>query len=200
MYFIKGLLFGLMLQLSIGPVCFAVLHKSMTRGYKEGFKMVLGVTLIDGLYILISFTSISGLLKILFIKKIIMIVSGFVLIMFGYTYIKNARNKEMNITPKEIENNDENSFIYALKLTSINPLTIVFWSGIFASLVADDSMIKTSNLIIYSLGCLSATVLFLGIISLIGNIIVKYMNNNILKIMDYTIGVLLIAFGIKILI
>lgn len=35
MYFLKGLLFGFILQLSIGPVCFAVLHRSITRGFKN---------------------------------------------------------------------------------------------------------------------------------------------------------------------
>lgn len=46
----NGLLFGMMLQLSVGPVCLAVLHHAMTWRLRDALMMVLGVALADEVY------------------------------------------------------------------------------------------------------------------------------------------------------
>jgi threonine/homoserine/homoserine lactone efflux protein len=202
MYFLKGLLFGLVLQLSVGPVCFAVLHRAITNGFREAFKMVLGVALVDGIYILISFTGIGLLLKIYVFKKIILILGALVLSSFGIIHLKNARKKNIP-SPKINTNNSStmtNSFLYAIGLTAINPLTIIFWSGVFGTLITSSELVGLSNIILYSLGCISSTIIFLSFIGLIGKLLLKKVNNKVLSILDYIVGIILILFSIKLII
>nr|WP_246582663.1 LysE family transporter [Clostridium mobile] len=183
-----------MLQLSVGPVFFAVLHKSINEGFSEALKMTFAVALVDAFYICISFTAISTLFKVQYLHKIISILGMIVLIYFGLTYIRNANKKSDAFENK----NKSNSFINGLKLTLINPLTIVFWSGTFASLIAANKLIGIFNIVIYSIGCVSATIIFLAITSLSGKYIKKFINIKVLKLIDYTIGIILIYFAIKI--
>ncbi|WP_273223510.1 LysE family transporter [Geosporobacter ferrireducens] len=192
MIFLQGFLLGLTLQLSVGPVFFTVLHKAIKQGFAEALKMTSAVTLVDAFYIGISFTAISALIKIQYLHRIISMLGMFVLIYFGINYIKNANKKSIAAESGNIEN----SFFYGLKLTALNPLTIIFWSGTFGSLIAGGKLIGMQNIILYAAGCLTATVLFLGSVSFTGQYIKKFVNEKVLRIMDYTVGIVLIAFGI----
>lgn len=194
MIFFQGFLLGLMLQLSVGPVFFAVLHKSISQGFQEALKMTCAVALVDAFYISISFTAVSALLKISYMHKLINIFGMAVLIYFGLTYIKKETHISGQMT--EHKRGDISSFIYGLKLTLINPLTIVFWSGTFGSLMAGNKLAGTFNIILYSMGCVSATIVFLGLTSFLGKSIKKYLDVKILRLMDYVVGIILICFGI----
>jgi threonine/homoserine/homoserine lactone efflux protein len=201
MYYLKGLLLGLTLQLSVGPVCFTVLHKSISKGFKEAFKMVLGVTIVDGMYIILSFTGMGLLLKIYILKKIILILGAIVLALFGIIYLKNAHKKDLDdqIYSKN-RFSDSSSFLYAIGLTATNPLTIIFYSGLFGTLIASGDLSNTPSTIVYSLGVLSATVIFLSFVGILGEVILKRVNNKILKVFDYIVGGVLLLFSIKMII
>lgn len=192
MNFFYGFAFGMLLQISVGPVFFAVLHKSINDRFSEALKMILGVTLVDAIYILISFTAISELLKIHYLNTIIKFLGTIILILFGINYIKNANRKQKTSVSK----NSKNSFIYGIELTAINPLTIVFWSSAFSSIITTN---KTSNIFIYSIGCISSTFVFLSAASFLGSSIKEFINLKLLKITDYAVGIILICFGLAIL-
>lgn len=193
MIFLQVFLLGLVLQLSVGPVFFAVLHKSINEGFLEALKMTCAAALVDAFYICISFTAVSALLKISYLHKAISILGMSVLIYFGLNYIKNA-NKKSNI----LVNKDKNSsFAYGLKLTLVNPLTILFWSGTFGSLIAGNRLSGNFNIIMYSIGCVSATIFFLGITSFSGRFAARFLNVKVLKLMDYAVGIILICFGLN---
>lgn len=192
MNFFYGFAFGMLLQISVGPVFFAVLHKSINDRFSEALKMILGVTLVDTIYILISFTAISELLKMHYLNTIIKFLGTIILILFGINYIKNANRKQKTSVSKS----SKNSFIYGIELTAINPLTIVFWSSAFSSIITTN---KTSNIFIYSIGCISSTFVFLSAASFFGSSIKKFINLKLLKITDYAVGIILICFGLAIL-
>lgn len=143
MVFIRGLLFGMTLQLAVGPVFFAVLHKSMRESIGEAFKMVLGVAVTDAFYIFISFTGIGALLKIELLKRFILIGGAGILIFFGVLYFKNAGKNRA-----EVENMDEvdfrpgkrsNSFL-ACCLNSFRyiPLTVM----LLIQIITEDTALK----------------------------------------------------------
>jgi threonine/homoserine/homoserine lactone efflux protein len=205
--FINGFLLGMTLQLSLGPVFFAVLHKALTGGAREALKMTMGAAIIDAFYIGLSFTGIALLLQLKILQNTLLLAGALVLIFFGSRYIKKARehahlNKE---TPenqvirqrKIIKNNiDRSSFVYGLKLTAINPLTIIFWSGTFGALMASGILGSTKEAFFYASGCISATLFFLGMISIFAPNIPVKLNRKIEIIFDYFIGAVLIGFGL----
>lgn len=192
MDYISGLLLGLMLQLSVGPVFFTVLHLSVNKGFLEGLKMTCAVALVDALYICLSFTSISTLLRVPKIATLISFLGMIVLIYFGITFIKSARKKSHK--PLSFEGN---SFKYGIKITLINPLTIVFWSGAFSSLIATHKLAGFGSTIMYAVGCISATLLFLGFTSFFGKYVKPLVDVGKIQFIDYIIGSILIIFGIK---
>lgn len=191
--FLKGFLFGLTLQLSVGPVFFAVLHKAIKDGVREGLKMVLAVTLVDAFYICLSFTAISELFKIQYLSKILSALGMLVLIYFGLTYIINA-HKKSEIAIKE---NKNSSFLFGLKLTFTNPMTIFFWSGTFSSLIGSHKLSGYLNIIFYSFGCVFSTIAFLSLICILSGHISKHINVKVFKALDYLVGVILIVFGVN---
>lgn len=181
-----------MLQLSVGPVFFTVLHLSIKKGLLEGLKMTCAVALVDAFYLCLSFTSISVLLQIPQLETIISMMSMLVLIYFGLAFIINSKNKSYQAIVIK-----GNSFIYGIKITLINPITIVFWSGTFGSLIASHRLTGFVSTVHYALGCISATLIFLGFTSLLGKSLNSIVDINKLRFIDYAIGMILIIFAVK---
>jgi len=205
--YINGFLLGMTLQLSLGPVFFAVLHKALTEGAREALKMTMGAAIIDAFYIGLSFTGIALLLQLKILQGTVLLAGALVLIFFGLRYIKKASehvhiNKEapenqVNRQAKIIKNNiDRSSFVYGLKLTAINPLTIIFWSGTFGALIASGMLGSAEDALMYAFGCVSATILFLGLISITAPRLSLQLNQKIEYIFDIFVGLILIAFGL----
>lgn len=209
MDFVNGLLLGMTLQFSLGPVFFAVLHKAVTAGSREAVKMSLGAAMVDALYIGLSFTGIAFLLQIKILQSVVLAIGAFVLIIFGLSYIRKARahknkNKAKTTEALSIDDSEKaiwtnlngNSFVFGLKLTAINPLTIIFWSGTFGALLTTGVLDSFKEALHYAVGCVSATLIFLGSVSVIAPHIPIRRNQNVETMFDYIVGIVLIIFGV----
>lgn len=193
------------LQLSLGPVFFAVLHKAVTENSREAFKMSLGAAVIDSFYIGLSFTGVALLLQILVAQSIVLGLGALVLIIFGIRYLRKAYQrfkKPSEPGQVKIENIHDSidgvkasSFLYGLKITAINPLTIVFWSGTFGALLAAGLLESTGAALFYAAGCVSATLLFLGTVSLVAPRLPFNGSKKIETGFDIIVGLVLIVFG-----
>lgn len=197
MHYLYGLLLGLTLQISIGPVFFAILHKSLRENFLEAFKMTGGVALVDALYILLSFTGIAVLLQLEIMRAVVSVLGAGVLSYFAFTYFRNAGRKPIVEPGKEDgEYGKSSSFFYGIKLTAINPLTIIFWTGTFGSLAASGIAATTGQLFLYAAGCITATILFLGLISLAAQFLVPYITPKTMRGADYLVGTVLGGFAV----
>ena len=56
---IKGLLFGLLLAVMLGPVFFALIQNSIVKGTKAGISMALGIAAADISYIALMYYSVK---------------------------------------------------------------------------------------------------------------------------------------------
>lgn len=199
MAFLKGLALGLTLQISVGPVFFAVLHKAAVEGSREAFKMSLGAAVVDACYIAVSFTGIAALLQIKALQSVILAAGAAVMVYFGLRYIKNASvgNKKLSENTLESTRNlfKGGSFVYGLKLTAVNPLTIVFWSGTFGALLASGILAGPVEAALTAAGCVTSTLLFLGLISFLGRFLPLRRNPRVSVICDCAVGAVLIIFG-----
>jgi threonine/homoserine/homoserine lactone efflux protein len=203
-----GLLFGLMLQLAIGPVFFAVLHKAVREGFWDSFKMVIGVALTDAFYITLSFTGVGRLLQIPVLRTVIYHTGAGVLIFFGCLYLLNAGKNKLTAAGGGEAVQDKTgmkavssqSFRYGVKLTLTNPLTIVFWSGTFGALIASRRLQGYGSVLSYSSGCVAATLIFLTCTAWVGKHLMTRLHEKILTGFDYGVGLFLIVFGVGILV
>ncbi|MGC5327366.1 LysE family translocator [Brevibacillus sp. SYSU BS000544] len=191
----EGLLFGMSLQLSIGPVCLTVLQLAMTEGYKKALQMVLGVTIVDALYIVAASLGMDRLLEIEQLRNLLVLLGGGLLIYFGISYLRSAGKASHHRLVKG------NPFWYGVVLTLTNPLTILFWAGIFGALLASSHMnnVQIFSLPLFSLGCVFSTLLFLSLIVYIGKTLSFLFRPAVQKIFHLLLGLVFLFFGLRML-
>lgn len=159
---VKGLLLGLILSISIGPVIFAILKQSLTNGHKAGYAFVAGVSASDIslLFICNVFTALFTL--VLSHKAVIaMVGAGFLLLMGLYTLIFKkinieslADDKEKNMRKRDLVG----VFISGYLMNTLNPSVFLFWFAWTAAIGADAS--ATNSPLAYKLLVFGSCLLF----------------------------------------
>lgn len=142
---IKGLLLGLILSISIGPVIFAIIKQSLTNGKKAGYAFVAGVSTSDISLLLVCnlFTSLFTL--VLEHKALIALFgAGFLLISGLYTLF--FKKIVMDQSSDTIELNQRKrdlikSFFAGYLMNTLNPSVFLFWFAWTAAIgaTAEDS-------------------------------------------------------------
>ncbi|MGE5453592.1 MAG: LysE family translocator [Methylocystaceae bacterium] len=188
----KGFLFGLTLQLAVGPVFFMVFNRALQQGLATALIMTLGVTLADAIYIAISFTGVSQLLTIPFINQAASWLAAIVLAAFGLSYFRTP-TAAPGIT---LGNNTSayQSFILGLKITLANPLTIMFWSCTLSAVITSSNLLH-DDILKYTIGCILSTLAFLSLTSILAQPLSHVLKPPVLALLNYLVGFLLIGFA-----
>jgi threonine/homoserine/homoserine lactone efflux protein len=202
--FRNGLLTGLTLQLAIGPVFFFIVNLTLQKTIYDGFAAVIAVTLVDFIYIALTIFGAGQLVEKRKIKSILGIISSIVLVLFGAIIIKNVMG--MNIL-FEINNLDDNSilgsFVTTFLLTILSPMTIVFWTSLFATKAIENNYSKR-ELPLFGLGAGLATFIFMGFAVILFSLLRTAVPIMLMQALNILVGCLLIIYGssrfIKILI
>lgn len=87
---LKGLLTGLFLQLAIGPVFIFIFGITLNSNFINVLCAITAVTLVDYIYIALSLLGLSKIIEKERIKKVVGVISSFVLIAFSIIILKNA--------------------------------------------------------------------------------------------------------------
>ena len=195
--FLSGLRFGLLLQLAVGPVSLMVFNTAGTLGFLMGSLSALTVTAVDGLYIALATLGISTFLQNERVKKTIQIVGACVLIFFGLDIAAGALG--VSFLPKIVLFQDlgtENVLLRAAILTGSNPLTIVFWGGVFSTRVTAVDMSR-NQLFSFGVGCAAATFLFLNGVVLAGIAVKSFLPPMLMTVLNVCVGVAIIFFAFR---
>jgi len=196
MLFLKGLRFGLLLQLAIGPVCIFIFNLASNNGFLNAEAGVIAVTMIDSLYVMLAILGISAFIKNQSTQRLFKILGSTIITYFGLSIILGVWG--IKILP-EINlftgNKVSSSFIQVLLLTASNPLTILFLIGIFSAKIVETNMNK-KNIKIFAFGTVTATFVFMTIITLIGVIAHKFIPALVMNILNISVGLGLIYFAI----
>lgn len=194
---LKGLKFGMLLQLAIGPVCLFIFQIATLKGFYIGEIGVFGVTLVDGLFITAAILGIASIIDRKDLRFCLKIFGTTILLIFGLSTILNQFDIVF-LPSLSIGHNSNfnNVFTSAIILTASNPLTIIFWAGIFSVKVAEES-IRRQDIYFFGLGALLSTIIFLTLIAFIGSFTSMLFPANVIKILNIIIGFLLMYFGIR---
>jgi threonine/homoserine/homoserine lactone efflux protein len=193
--FLKGLLLGLTLQLAIGPVFFFIVNISLQKTISDGFAGVLGVTLGDYTYILLSILGIGKLLENKRTRKVFGIISSIVLIIFGLMLLKNVSTFHVLNTNITETTNIISSFFSVYFLTISSPLTIVLFTSIFTAKAVEYNLTKR-QLLLFGLGTGFATFLFMAASVILFSIIKMSVPEIIIQLLNSLVGCLLIGYGV----
>ena len=157
--FVPGFQFGMLLQLSIGPVCLFVLQCAAALGFWKTLPAVCGVVLTDGCYILAAVCGVGALLKKQHaLRGALRRAGGLMLCGFGVSALWQAwREAAVSAGFAALQ---ESVFWQAMLLTLSNPLTILFWTGVFSARI-DGAKKDRAGIVAFSCGALCAALCFL---------------------------------------
>ncbi len=195
----KGLKFGMLLQFAVGPMCLLVFQTSASLGLYQGLLLVLSIALVDAVYIALSGIGAAAILRKKEIQMVIKVIGALILVLFGADLLAGAFH--LSILPsislfKAVST--DHIFLKGILLTASNPLTILFWSGVFTTQVIENHYHK-KQLAGFGTGCVLATLLFLTLVALLGTTLRTFFSEPIIQILNACIGALLIFFGIRLL-
>jgi threonine/homoserine/homoserine lactone efflux protein len=165
---IKGLLLGLILSISIGPVIFAILKQSLTNGHKAGYAFVAGVSASD-ITLLIICNVFTALFTLVLSHKAIVALTGagFLLLMGVYTlFFKKVQTEIIDDKQKELRKRDlVGIFFSGYLMNTLNPSVFLFWFAWTAAIGAD--AIETENPTFYKIVVFGTCLLFVLISDLL---------------------------------
>jgi len=192
----KGLRFGMLLQLAVGPLCFLTLRTAAGGGFLAGMQVTLAVTLVDALFITLSGAGAAAVLGRATVKAAVKWTGCLVLCLFGVNIILGAFDIAFLPALQLSAASGGSPFVQGLVLTAANPLTIIFWGGVFTAQVAAHSYTKR-QLVFFAAGCVLSTFLSLTAVAILGSVLSGFLPELAMQILNILVGAVLIGYGIK---
>jgi threonine/homoserine/homoserine lactone efflux protein len=190
----EGLAFGLLLQISVGPVCIAVLHQGLTHGFRHAFAMVWGVALVDALYILLSILGVSALLQVEAARRLVGLAGVALLLFFGVRYLLSRAD---SVGCQQQSSSLARSFGLGAGLTMTNPLTILFWAGVLGATMSTRTFAGPGGVALFAVGCVLATILFLSAVAGAGHLLERALTPRLSLWLNRGVGLFLLVFAGK---
>ncbi|HTE33488.1 MAG TPA: LysE family transporter [Chryseolinea sp.] len=196
---LKGLTFGLLLSISVGPIIFSIIKHSLNNGHKGGMAFVLGVSASDILVVLICnvfsklFASISS-----YSREIGIAGSVFLIIMGIYfLFFKKIRVNEKGQHILEVIGAKAyvKLFLSGFLMNTLNPSVFLFWIATSTTVLQHSIEQRVVIFVTCLLLVLSADV---AKVMLAGKIRNRLTPHNI-HIINRINGVILIGFGIALI-
>lgn len=194
--FLNGFMTGLVLQVALGPVFFLVADTVLQGTVLEGFVAVAAVTIADYLYIFLAAAGAGAFLSSGRARTISGFAGGAILMAFGCSLMLSVlfpplRNAQVITGSPDCRS----SFIGAFMLTVSNPLTIVFWTGLFSSKALEQGYSRGS-LALFSFSAGVATPVFLGAAVFLLSVLKASVPPSIIAYLRIPVGALLFGYGI----
>lgn len=138
---IKGLLLGVILSISVGPVIFAIIKQSINNGHKAGYFFVAGVSASDiSLVLVCNFfttlfnTALSHKTPIAVAGSIFLIGVGIYTLFFKKVHTDDSNN----LVDKKFRKRDYAAiFLSGYFMNTLNPGVFLFWFAWTAAIMAD---------------------------------------------------------------
>lgn len=188
---------GISLSAPIGPINAAQLNKGISKGFWHAYVIGLGAVVADIIYMLLVYFGVIHLLESPFIKTFLWLFGFFVLVYTGVESIKDAG--KISDSPQLINKGATlgKTFVSGFLISLLNPLSILFWLGIYGSVLAkaihDFSL---HQLLLYSAMIVLGILLWDITMATASSIFRKFLTTKILKAISIVSGLSLIGFGI----
>ena len=197
MPFIKGLGFGLVLILSLGPVFFLLVQTSIEKGFKKAALIAFGISLADILFVILIMKGVTSLLEDPSIKFWAGIIGVILLILFGlFSFFKTAQlgtNSTRNVSQGYFGN-----LLKGFVFNFFNPSTVVFWLSI-VSIVQINFGYTGDQKALFFAGVLFAIISTDLTKSYLAGKLKKFLTIRAVNILNKVVGLILVGFGVVLL-
>ncbi|WP_102274958.1 LysE family transporter [Cytobacillus massiliigabonensis] len=193
--FIGYVFLGLSLAAPIGPVNAAQLDKGIKSGFFHAWLVGLGAMIADIIYMLAVFLGIVHFLEIPFMKAFLWSFGFFVLVYTGIESLISAGKISSNT--RGAEESAMKSFFSGFLMSISNPLTILFWLGIYGSVLAETAVkYDKTQVAIYSLAIIIGLLLWDITMAGVASSFKRFLSMKVLTAISILSGLSLIGFGL----
>ena len=197
---IDGALLGLLVAISLGPAFFAIIQTGINQGFKHGLFFAIGVLISDIVLVIISYLIGASIFDDPKSKVFVGLIGGIILIIFGsVSWAKKPEIlKRRSLKIKEIK--APRLFAFPIKgffMNIVNPFLYFFWFGalgIVGKLAPEGKMLQST--VIFFSATFMVTFSTDLLKSYIGNKIKNFLNPRKEIVINKTVGVALVVFGI----
>lgn len=193
--FFSYILLGLSLAAPIGPINAAQLDKGIKNGFWHAWILGWGAITADAIYMALVYFGVVHLLELPFMKTFLWLFGFFVLTYTGIETMMSAG--KLTLDQRSSKDSHFSSFLSGFFMSISNPLTILFWLGIYGSVLANAAdQYDMKHLLLYS------SAIFLGILcwdiamALVSSSFRRVLTTPTLVVISSFSGLSLIGFGV----
>lgn len=189
------MILGLSLSAPIGPINAAQLDKGLRGGFMHAWAVGLGAIAADIIYMLLVYLGMIHLLDAPFIKAFLWLFGFFVLVYTGVESIKHSG--ELSAADmRGSEASLSKSFTSGFLMSLFNPLSILFWLGIYGSILAKAvNDYPMQQLLVYSGAIVLGILLWDVTMAAASSIFRKFLTIRVLRAVSVCSGLSLVGFG-----
>jgi threonine/homoserine/homoserine lactone efflux protein len=149
----------------------------------------------DAIFMLLIYFGSAHFLATPFAKTFLWLFGGFILI---YTGIESIKNVGTLLSPASRSvDSPAKSFYSGFFMTFSNPVSILFWLGIYGSILAKTAeTFSTWELLLYSSGIFIGLLLWDIVMAAVSSVFQRYLREGVLVFISRAAGVSLICFGV----
>jgi threonine/homoserine/homoserine lactone efflux protein len=193
--FLSYILLGLSLAAPIGPINAAQIDRGIRNGFLHSWFIGVGAIVADGIYMMIVYVGVVQFLAQPFMQTFLWLFGCFVLIYTGVETIINAG--KINLEQQRGSEPLIKSFFSGFLMSISNPLTILFWLGIYGSVLAKTAATyERSQLILYSSAIFIGLMVWDLTMAAVSGSFRKFLTSRLLITISLLSGLSLIGFGI----
>lgn len=194
MIFLSYVLLGLSLAIPVGSLTVEMIKRGIRNGFWHCWGVGLGGMIADVILMTLIYAGVAQFL-VTETAKLFLWSFGFIILLYiGYESIRDASRPIIVSGFKEEPL--WKSFVVGFTITLANPINLIFWIGIYGSVLASVlTKVSFQQSLLYSSGIFLGLTLWDVIVSLIVHISRKAMNATVIRWFSIGAGVLLIGFG-----
>ncbi|MGN7310874.1 LysE family transporter [Alkalicoccobacillus gibsonii] len=196
MIILSYIMLGISLAAPIGPVNAAQIEKGLRGGFFHSWFVGIGAMIADLLYMLIVFLGVSHFLEIEGVKVFLWLFGAFVLAYTGVESLKTGAKEASGTRHSVINESLTQSFWSGFLISVTNPLTILFWLGIYGSVLAKTVTLYEINQIwLYSAAIFVGIAAWDIVVAVLSSTARRFVNQKAISRVSILSGICLIGFG-----
>ncbi|WP_054958282.1 LysE family transporter [Paenibacillus dakarensis] len=193
--FLSYVILGLSLSAPIGPINAAQMDKGIKKGFWHSWLFGLGAVLADILYMVLVYMGVVHFLKTPFMQTFLWLFGAFVLTYTGIESLISAG--KVTISANKREEGLAASAVSGFLMSISNPMTILFWLGIYGSVLAKTaSEYAAGDLLIFSSAIILGVLIWDFTMAGMSSIFRKFFSQRAITALSVLSGLSLIGFGI----
>lgn len=195
----RGILFGLILSVLLGPIFVVIINTAIQHGRRAGIISCLGVWISDALFIVASYffmNRLNMLMKGDSFKFWLAIIGGLLFCGMGVFYLMKKNTIDHETFEKKIKSkNDIGFFMSGFMVNTINPFTVFFWMTTMSTEVFNNNL-STADAGTFLIGILLMIVITDIIKVNLSGYIGKKMKPTVFQLFSKVAGIILLLIGV----